>query len=257
MSRPGPRTLFWLILSVTLAGLSSSCARRLERPNIVLILADDLAWNQLGCYGSSFYETPHLDALARQGMRSHRRLRRQSDLFPVPRQHHDGQVPGSTPRHPIHLAWRLRRGGPSSYQEPGLDPPSTPGGGDDRRGPLKDMGYVTAAFGKWHLSQAKTPPGSSALQSGQAGFRPALRHLQAGPPHGQGLADPGERCPQRPHHHREVPGVHGEEPGEALLPLRFTQQRSHPPGGEGGADLQVPGQAGRRRPHQPARLSEP
>ena len=69
MSRPGPRTLFWLILSVTLAGLPSSCTRRLEKPNIVLILADDLAWNQLGCYGSSFYETPHLDALARQGMR--------------------------------------------------------------------------------------------------------------------------------------------------------------------------------------------
>lgn len=37
------------------------------RPNIVLILADDLGWRDLGCYGSTFYETPRLDALAAQG----------------------------------------------------------------------------------------------------------------------------------------------------------------------------------------------
>ncbi|HEX6446403.1 MAG TPA: sulfatase [Streptosporangiales bacterium] len=39
-----------------------------RRPDIVLILVDDLGWADLGCYGSTFYETPHLDALARQGM---------------------------------------------------------------------------------------------------------------------------------------------------------------------------------------------
>jgi len=38
-------------------------------PNVVLILVDDLGWADLGCYGSEFYETPHIDALARQGMR--------------------------------------------------------------------------------------------------------------------------------------------------------------------------------------------
>jgi len=43
--------------------LSSSSA-----PNIVFILADDLGWRDLSCYGSSFYETPHLDRLAREGM---------------------------------------------------------------------------------------------------------------------------------------------------------------------------------------------
>jgi len=39
------------------------------RPNIVFILADDLGWNDLTAYGSSFYETPHLDRLAAQGVR--------------------------------------------------------------------------------------------------------------------------------------------------------------------------------------------
>jgi arylsulfatase A-like enzyme len=37
-------------------------------PNIIFILLDDLGWRDLACYGSEFYETPNLDALARQGM---------------------------------------------------------------------------------------------------------------------------------------------------------------------------------------------
>ncbi len=37
-------------------------------PNVLFILCDDLGWRDLGCSGSSFYETPHLDALARAGM---------------------------------------------------------------------------------------------------------------------------------------------------------------------------------------------
>jgi arylsulfatase A-like enzyme len=40
-----------------------------SKPNILFILADDLGWSDLGCYGSPFQETPHLDQLAREGMR--------------------------------------------------------------------------------------------------------------------------------------------------------------------------------------------
>lgn len=39
------------------------------QPNIIFILMDDMGWMDLGCYGSSFYETPNLDRLATQGMR--------------------------------------------------------------------------------------------------------------------------------------------------------------------------------------------
>ncbi|MEI7865940.1 MAG: sulfatase-like hydrolase/transferase, partial [Chthoniobacterales bacterium] len=39
------------------------------KPNIVFILADDLGWADLGCYGSAFHETPSLDRLAKEGMR--------------------------------------------------------------------------------------------------------------------------------------------------------------------------------------------
>jgi len=41
----------------------------MNRPNIILILLDDLGWRDLACYGSPFYETPNLDRLAAEGMR--------------------------------------------------------------------------------------------------------------------------------------------------------------------------------------------
>jgi len=41
----------------------------MSRPNLVFILIDDLGARDLGCYGSTFYETPNLDRLARQGMK--------------------------------------------------------------------------------------------------------------------------------------------------------------------------------------------
>ncbi len=56
-----------LVLAV---GVISASARAAERPpNVVFFLVDDLGWRDLGCYGSGFYETPHIDAFAAQGVR--------------------------------------------------------------------------------------------------------------------------------------------------------------------------------------------
>src|SRR5512146_308105 len=40
-----------------------------RRPNVIVILADDLGYGDLGCYGNTYNSTPHLDALARGGVR--------------------------------------------------------------------------------------------------------------------------------------------------------------------------------------------
>lgn len=38
------------------------------KPNVIMILIDDLGWWDLSCQGSSFYETPHIDQLRKEGM---------------------------------------------------------------------------------------------------------------------------------------------------------------------------------------------
>lgn len=54
---------------ILLGALLSSPGFGADRPNVVVFLADDLGQRDLGCYGSTFYETPHLDRLASQGAR--------------------------------------------------------------------------------------------------------------------------------------------------------------------------------------------
>ncbi len=62
---------FVLILSIaTFAGLQAPLAAAAERrPNIILIMADDAGWECFSCYGGKDYQTPHVDALARKGIR--------------------------------------------------------------------------------------------------------------------------------------------------------------------------------------------
>lgn len=60
-----PLAVFAMVALHVVAGVSATAAA--ERPNVVFFLADDLGQRDLGCYGSSFYETPHIDRLAKQG----------------------------------------------------------------------------------------------------------------------------------------------------------------------------------------------
>ena len=57
--------------SIKAAGLGDGGSRQgsRRRPNFVFFLVDDLGWKDLGCYGSTFYETPNIDRLAAEGMR--------------------------------------------------------------------------------------------------------------------------------------------------------------------------------------------
>ena len=61
--------IFRTCLFFVLAGICLSLAQAADRPHIVYILANDLGWKDVGCYGSTFYETPNIDKLAAEGMR--------------------------------------------------------------------------------------------------------------------------------------------------------------------------------------------
>src|SRR5258708_40182475 len=59
-----------LIASLAFSGLLLAHSRTFaETPNLVVILADDMGWGDLGCYGATQTNTPYLDRLATEGMR--------------------------------------------------------------------------------------------------------------------------------------------------------------------------------------------
>lgn len=61
--------LLWLPLLFAWLAYPASATRGRERPNIIFILADDLGWAEVGAYGQKKIRTPHLDRVAREGMR--------------------------------------------------------------------------------------------------------------------------------------------------------------------------------------------
>src|SRR4029077_20600722 len=57
------------IFLALLVGPPTSSIDAAPRPNIIFILADDLGYTDVACYGSKYYETPNVDRLAAQGLR--------------------------------------------------------------------------------------------------------------------------------------------------------------------------------------------
>ena len=126
-----------------------------QTPNIVLIVADDLGYAELGCYGQKWIKTPHLDQLAEQGM-----------LFT---QHYSGNAVCApsrcclmTGRHPGHAETR-------NNGDPQFDPSLKEAMGWEFAGQnpltdaevtiaemLKQKDYATAAIGKWGLGHFGT-----------------------------------------------------------------------------------------------------
>lgn len=58
-----------LLSAAVMSGTLQAEAKKLQRPNVLFILADDYGWMDLGCMGSKYYETPNLDRLASSGIR--------------------------------------------------------------------------------------------------------------------------------------------------------------------------------------------
>jgi len=109
-------------------------------PNVILILADDLGYGDLGCYGSKLIRTPRLDAMARQGMRFTRFYAMASICTPS----RAALLTGSYPqRCGLYMGISPKR---EEHRHLGLNPDET-----TIAELLKTRGYTTLCVGKWHL----------------------------------------------------------------------------------------------------------
>jgi arylsulfatase A-like enzyme len=121
-----------------------------SKPNFVFILLDDLGWKDLGCYGSTFYETPNIDRLAAQGIRFTNAYAAAPVCSPTRASILTGRYPAR-----LHLtdfltgradrpSQKLLR--PHARQFLPLDEVTIAQA-------LKPLGYVSASIGKWHLGR--------------------------------------------------------------------------------------------------------
>ena len=121
-------------------GLSLACLRAdaaETKPNIILFLADDLGWGDLGCYGHPVIQTPHLDAFAKQGVR----LTQCYSASGVCSPSRSALLTGRTPHRNGVYTW-IAEGSEVHLRTSELTLPQQ----------LRKAGYATCHSGKWHLN---------------------------------------------------------------------------------------------------------
>ena len=127
--------IFLLSGLMDLPGLEAQATER--PPNIVFVLADDLGWAELGCYGNTFHETPNLDRMAREGLR----FTHAYAAAPVCSPYRAALLTG---QHPARL-------GILDYLRPN-SANHLPTGLVTLPERLRQSGYRTGMIGKWHLT---------------------------------------------------------------------------------------------------------
>jgi len=118
-------------------------------PNIVFILADDLGWKDLGFMGSAYYETPHLDKLAGQGVVFTSAYSNGPNCAPTRASLMSGQY---SPRHGVYTVGSSERGQAKQRKLiPIANKTTLDADVVTLAEALKGAGYVSASMGKWHL----------------------------------------------------------------------------------------------------------
>jgi arylsulfatase A-like enzyme len=142
------RALFFVTLSFLALATASTFAA--ERPNIIFIMADDLGYTDVACFGSKYYETPNLDRLASQGMKmmSHHHCQ---NCTPTRAALMSGQYGARTGVYTVggidRFDWSKRP------LRPVDNITSLPLDRSIIAQQLKNAGYKTGMFGKWHIGE--------------------------------------------------------------------------------------------------------
>ena len=128
-----------LLVSVFFLLLSSEAAAGQQSrltgsgPNIIVLIADDVSWNDVSCYGSTFAETPNIDKLAAGGMKFNNAILTASSCSPSRISIMTGRYPHKTGAAELHTEPKIDFGSLASR--------------------LKDYGYYTGQAGKWRMGE--------------------------------------------------------------------------------------------------------
>ncbi len=121
----------FLLLLFMGSPILKSQSPKIETPNVVIFIADDVSWNDLGCYGNPDVQTPNIDQLAGNGMRFTNAILTASSCSPSRISIMTGRYPHNT-------------GAAELHSEPKRDFESIASA-------LKNEGYYTGQAGKWHM----------------------------------------------------------------------------------------------------------
>lgn len=153
-------TIISLLVSVLLLGCKDRSSKEepikslpIRKPNVVLIIADDLGWADLGCYGNSYFESPALDGLASKGVRF-------SNFYSASHVCSPTRASILTGRYPARIGLTNYLYGTKTVAESKVLPAPyndhLPLDEITIAEELKKDGYKTGLLGKWHLGENTT-----------------------------------------------------------------------------------------------------
>jgi arylsulfatase A-like enzyme len=146
-----PRVPYSLCCLLLWLGAVCTQAATSARPNFVILIADDMGWDDCGAYGNRGVRTPNIDRLAREGMRFERAILTCSSCSPSRASMLTGRYPHNTDAEQLH--WPLPRAQVTFVEK------------------LKAAGYWTAAAGKWHIGDEVKDRFDVVAEAGTAGFQ--------------------------------------------------------------------------------------